>query len=306
MQLPHPRILIVDDEITNIELIADLFEADHEVLFATTGARALEIAATAMPDLILLDVMLPGMDGFEVCARLKADRLTVDIPVIFVTGMGDVVAETRGLALGAVDYITKPINPPVVRVRVTNHIELKKARDRLTQLAVTDGLTGLANRRRFDEMLALEFARHLRSHADLTLILLDIDHFKLFNDTYGHLRGDDCLRAIARVIERAMYRVTDLAARYGGEEFGCILPETGPPSDVIAVAERIRQGVIALEIPHQTSTTAAHVTVSLGVATHRCTSDGSPDHLIAHADEQLYLAKSQGRNQICLAATIAP
>lgn len=298
---PQARILIVDDESTNIELIADIFEDSYEVLFAKDGEKALEIAANAAPDVILLDVMLPGMDGFEVCSRLKADPLTKDIPVIFVTGLGDLEAEKKGLELGAMDYIAKPINPPVVKVRVKNQIDLKRARDQLARLATTDGLTGLANRRRFDEVLAMEHARHVRSKMELGLIMLDIDHFKLFNDTYGHVRGDDCLRAVAQVLRTTLHRATDLTARYGGEEFACILPDASSPEGLQAVAERLRQGVADLKIPHGHSPTADHVTISLGVVSACCTNDTSPAMLVSLADQQLYKAKAEGRNRICFA-----
>ena len=298
---PSARILIVDDEPVNIELIAEIFEQEHEVLFAVNGEQALKLAATSAPDVILLDVMLPGMDGFEVCSRLKSDPLTRDIPVIFITGLGDTTAETRGLELGAMDYIAKPINPPVVRMRVSNQIELKHARDQLAQLASTDGLTGLANRRRFDETLAQEHARHVRSGEELALIMLDIDHFKLFNDTYGHVRGDECLRAVAEVLKASLHRATDLAARYGGEEFACILPDARSEPGARAVAERIRQAIADLGIPHGGSPTADHITVSLGVVITHCDQASTPDKILARADEQLYRAKSQGRNQVCLA-----
>ncbi|SDB10084.1 diguanylate cyclase (GGDEF) domain-containing protein [Desulfonatronum thiosulfatophilum] len=289
------RILMVDDELVNIELIADIFDQDHEVLFAVNGEKALEVAMISAPDVILLDVLLPGMDGFEVCTRLKADPLTMDIPVIFITGLGDIAAEAKGLELGAMDYIAKPINPPVVRMRVRNQIELKRARDQLSRLASTDGLTGLANRRRFDEVLSMEHARHIRSGAELGLIMLDIDHFKLFNDTYGHVHGDDCLRAVADVLRESLHRTTDLAARYGGEEFTCILPDT---VKAYAVAERIRKGVEDLRIPHGHSPTADHVTISLGVVDTCCTRETSPSQIVARADQELYAAKTQGRNRI--------
>lgn len=298
------RILIVDDEPSNIELVADIFDGLYEVLFALDGEKALEVAASSAPDVILLDIMLPGMNGFEVCKRLKTDPLTTDIPVIFVTGMGDTEAETKGLELGAMDYITKPINPPVVKVRVRNQIELKQARDQLAQLATTDGLTGLANRRRFDEVLAMEHARHARAGTELALIMLDIDHFKLFNDTYGHVRGDDCLRAVARVLKDTLHRVTDLATRYGGEEFICILPDSASPEGVLKVAERIRQAVSGLSIPHGNSPTADHLTISLGVITACCTKNTSPSQLVAQVDEQLYKAKTEGRNRITFAQRV--
>jgi diguanylate cyclase (GGDEF)-like protein len=298
---PLTRILVVDDEPANIELIAGVFEDTYDVLFAMDGEKALEIATTRAPDLILLDVLLPGMDGFEVCSRLKADPLTVDIPIIFVTGMGDTDAETRGLELGAVDYIAKPINPPVVKMRVKNHVELKQARDQLARMASTDGLTGLANRRRFDEVLAMEYARHVRSGKELGLILLDIDHFKLFNDNYGHVCGDDCLRAVAQALREVVKRTTDLTARYGGEEFVCILPEAVSIEGVTFLANRIRKNIEGLKIFHGFSPTADHVTISLGAITTGCTPAISPSRLVSLVDKQLYLAKTRGRNQVCSA-----
>ncbi|NCC25364.1 MAG: diguanylate cyclase [Deltaproteobacteria bacterium] len=305
MRVPgQPRILVVDDEPANIELIAKIFEDDCEVLFALDGEKATKIAGETVLDVILLDVMLPGMDGFEICSRLKASELTRDIPVIFITGSGDIEAETRGLELGAMDYIAKPINPPAVRMRVRNQIELKRAREQLARLATTDGLTGLANRRRFDEVLALEHARHSRSGVELGLIMLDIDHFKNFNDTYGHVRGDECLREVARAMASSLWRATDLAARYGGEEFACILPEARPPHGVRDVAERIRRAVENLNIPHGNSPTADHVTVSLGAIGICCRKTSGPSSLVARADEFLYRAKAQGRNQVVFSSGV--
>jgi len=301
--MPRPRILVVDDEPSNVELLADIFGGDHEVLVAADGPAGLEVAATRVPDVILLDVMMPGIDGYEVCRRLKADPLTCAIPIIFITGLGDVAAETRGLQLGAVDYVTKPISPAAVRARVNNQITLKRVQDQLTRLATTDGMTGLANRRRFDEMLALECARHARSGAELSLILLDVDHFKTFNDTYGHVCGDDCLRQVAGVMGGAILRATDLAARYGGEEFVCLLPMTGQEG-AITIAEKIRHGIASLTIPHSHSSAADHVTVSLGVITARCVLGRSALDIVALADEQLYAAKSGGRNRL-RAASVA-
>lgn len=296
----QPKILVVDDDVTNIELLAEVFGDDYEVLFATDGAKALEIAATARPDLILLDVMMPGMDGFEVCSRLKAERITADIPVIFATGLGDHEAEVRGLELGAADYVTKPINPPVVRVRVRNQIELKEARDQLVRLAVTDGLTGLANRRHFDEVLQREHARQVRSGGELSLLLLDIDCFKLYNDNYGHLKGDDCLRVVANTLAGIFCRATDLPARYGGEEFACIMPDIDT-AGAHRMAERVLLGISELQIPHGHSPVAPYITVSIGVATGPCEKKHSPLHLIARADEQLYRAKAAGRNRYAMA-----
>ncbi|MBF0626903.1 MAG: diguanylate cyclase [Magnetococcales bacterium] len=296
LELPG-TVLIVDDEPINIAVLTDVLEDKYEILFATDGAKALELARTAQPDLILLDVMMPDMDGYEVCRLLKEGRETAHLPVIFVTAMTDVDNEARGLELGAMDYITKPVSPPVVRARVRNQIELKHARDQLLRQAVTDGLTGLANRRHFDSVLEKEYLRLARNRGLLSLILFDVDHFKAFNDTYGHLAGDDCLRRIGCVVLHTLTRAADLGARYGGEEFVCILPDTGHDG-ALALAERLRTEIMALGIPHVKSSAASLVTASLGVVTVRCIAGRSPLHVVAQADEQLYAAKSAGRNRI--------
>ncbi|MEO5364811.1 MAG: diguanylate cyclase [Magnetococcus sp. WYHC-3] len=291
------RVLVVDDEPDNIEVLAEVLGDLFEVLFATNGEQALALASSTHPDLILLDVVMPGLDGFAVCARLRQDRATAGIPVIFVTSMGDSATEAHGLEIGAVDFISKPVNPPVVRARVRNHIELKQARDRLTLLASTDGLTGLVNRRSFDDSLTMEYHRLARNQRELSLILFDVDHFKLFNDTYGHQAGDDCLRRVGQTVLGVLNRSADITARYGGEEFACILPETDSPG-AVAVAERLRQAVESLAIPHLRSPTVPRVTISLGVATVFCHGGQSPLQVVALADEQLYRAKHGGRNRV--------
>jgi diguanylate cyclase (GGDEF)-like protein len=291
------RIVIVDDETRNIELLANIFEDEYEVLFATNGEKALEIVRRFRPDVVLLDVMMPDIDGFEICSLLKSERFTADIPIIFITGLGDTEAETRGLELGASDYVTKPISPAIVKLRVDNQIELKRVRDLLTRQATLDGLTGLANRRTFDDALAREYARQSRASGQLSLIMIDIDFFKLFNDTYGHIAGDECLRKVARVIDTAACRPADISARYGGEEFVCILPETDY-TGAFAVAERIRRDIITLSIAHSASSIANTVTASLGVCSVHCIPDRSPLNLLAQADELLYSAKKAGRNRV--------
>ncbi|MEO5346250.1 MAG: diguanylate cyclase [Magnetococcus sp. YQC-9] len=298
MSLDQPgTILIVDDERINIAVLTDILEERYEILFATDGEKAIELAKSAQPDLILLDVKMPGVDGYEVCARLKEERDTAHIPIIFVTAMSDESDEAHGLELGAMDYITKPVSPPVVKARVRNQIELKQARDQLMRLAITDGLTGLSNRRHFDAMLEKEHQRLARTRGLLSLILFDLDHFKAFNDTYGHLAGDDCLRQVGGVVLHTLTRAADLGARYGGEEFVCLLPETNHEG-AVALAERLRHGVLELKIPHAKSSAARHVTMSLGVVTVRCIAGRSPLHVVALADEQLYAAKSAGRNRV--------
>lgn len=301
MTEPRPRLLVVDDEVSNIELIAEIFP-DYNVLFATHGKRALEMAASENPDVILLDIMMPDIDGYEVCRRLKLEKKTRPIPVIFISVLGDVAAETLGLELGAIDYISKPFSPAIVKMRVINQIELKRTREKLTQMSLTDALTKLANRRYFDKVLVQEYARHIRSGGDLSLILLDIDHFKKFNDTHGHICGDNCLQQVAGMLG-GMIRATDFVARYGGEEFVCILPETNYEG-AQAIAEKIRTTIAGLTIVQDGFDIVDQVTVSLGVVTGSCTPSRSPLMFVAKADELLYKAKSAGRNSF-ISATIS-
>jgi diguanylate cyclase (GGDEF)-like protein len=296
-----PQILVVDDDPTNIIILADILEETYDLLVATDGATAIALAETHDLDLILLDVMMPGLTGYEVCRHLKTLEKTADIPVIFVTGLGEDDAEMQGLSAGAVDYLSKPINPSIVERRISNHIELKRARDRLSQLAMIDALTGLRNRRALDQALELECQRFRRARAGtLSVILIDIDHFKRFNDTYGHPAGDACLRQVGMVIRNTVQRASDVAARYGGEEFAAVLAET-PYQGAITVAEQIRTGIERLALPHAGSPTAGIVTASLGVVTVDAGSEVSPGILIAAADTLLYGAKNQGRNRVVAA-----
>jgi diguanylate cyclase (GGDEF)-like protein len=290
-------ILIVDDDVGNIEVLNAVLEDDYETCFATSGEEAIRIALEVLPDLILLDVLMPGIDGYEVCRRLKADFLVADVPVIFVTGLGDQEAEVRGLLLGAIDYVTKPISPAVVRARVRNHLDLKRMRDELAEVAVTDALTGLSNRRRLEQLLKVETARLVRTAGFLSVIMLDIDFFKQFNDTYGHPAGDRCIVMIAAALNRAVRRAADLTARYGGEEFTCVLPSTEHEA-AMDVARNIRDQVHALGIPHTGSAVGTYVTVSVGVATAPCMPGMAPELWIQTADHQLYLAKAAGRNNV--------
>ncbi|MBF0152784.1 MAG: diguanylate cyclase [Magnetococcales bacterium] len=293
----QPKILIVDDVLSNIDLLHQALGEEYEVLFATHGQDALIIAATENPDLILLDVMMPEMDGYQVCRRLKAEEGTRHIPIIFVTALTEEADEARGLLLGAIDYLTKPISVPILQARVRNHLELKKRGDLLERLAMMDGLTGVPNRRRFDETLEREWRRCLRAMRPLSLVLVDIDHFKLFNDHYGHTLGDRCLKKIATAMAKTQTRSADLVARYGGEEFVCLLPEIASEG-AQASARRMQEAVASLCIPHQASPTAEHVTLSLGVATMTPSRLRVPGHLIEAADGFLYQAKGAGRNRL--------
>lgn len=301
---PQPVVLVVDDEPVNIEVLAGGLEG-YEVVFAASGAEALAQAAAEAPDLILLDVMMPDLDGYEVCRRLKADHRLRKIPVIFVTALGQAADVVRGLEAGAVDYITKPVTLPVMRARVRAHLELKLARDTLERRALVDGLTGLANRRRFDEFLEQEWRRAARGQTSLALVMLDVDFFKRYNDYYGHLAGDECLRQVAGVLRAALQRPADLAARYGGEEFACLLPETDAEG-AARVADRIQSGLAAQRLPHANSPTAAWVTVSQGVAVQWPAASQTALGLVQAADQWLYAAKSSGRNRIVTAPLETP
>lgn len=295
------RILIVDDSTANIKVLGEGLRSEHQVIFATSGADALRLASSSpLPDLILLDIVMPEMDGYDVCRQLKGKIETSDIPIIFITARNEVEDETRGLELGAVDYITKPFSMAIVKARVRTHLELKRHRDMLARLSQIDGLTGIANRRRFDEMLDIEWRRASRETAGLSLIMIDIDHFKQFNDRYGHLAGDDCIKRVASTLSCSATRAADFVARYGGEEFACILPGMTAEA-VTSFAEKIRASVEELAIPHDSSAIADHVTVSLGTATvspAEVTDGRPPATLVESADQALYQAKAAGRNRV--------
>lgn len=293
---PRPRVLLVDDEPVNLCVLSELFREDYEVITATSGEEALAQCRLDPPDLLLLDIVMPGMDGLDVCRRLKGEAATREVPVIFITALGRPQEETAALETGAVDFISKPVNPAVVRARVRTHLTLKAQSDFLRSLAFLDGLTGVANRRRFDEVLEAEWRRHRRHAASLGLIMLDIDQFKHFNDTYGHQAGDACLRALAQALADRMRRSHDLAARYGGEEFACILPETDLAGTRL-IAESLLEAIRGLAIPHE-DVPAGKVTASLGLAVMVPATDEGPALLVAQADGKLYAGKTSGRNRI--------
>ena len=294
----RPRLLVVDDQRVNIQALFQAFQADHKVQMATSGEQALALCRSQPPDLVLLDVVMPGMDGFEVCRRLKADDATKDIPVIFVTGHNDEEAETRGLDAGAVDFISKPINPRIVRARVKTHLTMKRQSDLLRQWVYIDGLTGVGNRRCFDEHLKSEWDRAARLGAPLSVALVDVDLFKRYNDHYGHLSGDECLRRLAAVMKASLRRPTDMVARYGGEEFALLLPDTDADG-ALRLANQIRKELLEAHIEHAESSVGPLLTISVGLCTRPPDAVGSAAGLLEIADAQLYLAKSRGRDQAC-------
>jgi diguanylate cyclase (GGDEF)-like protein len=292
------RLLIVDDQPLNIRQLHQIFQADYEVFVALSGNDALAFCQTQVPDLILLDVVMPDLDGYAVCRRLKLDPRTCEIPVVFVTSQSDSTEEEDGLAAGAADFIAKSASANVMRARVSTLVTLKRQTDLLRSLAQLDGLTGLANRRHFDATLDAEWRRGVRSGSPLALILIDIDYFKNFNDCYGHPAGDACLQQVAKCLREEFTRSPDLIARYGGEEFVCVLPDT-PLAGAEAKAQLLETAIRALSIPHEKSEVPGGiVTISLGVAGAIPTRRGKLADLILGADRSLYLAKDAGRAQV--------
>ncbi len=293
------RVLIIDDQPENIHVLANIIQEQYDVQAATNGAKALEIAfGKNPPDMILLDIVMPEMNGYEVCRRLKADEQTRDIPVIFVTVRNSTEDEEYGFNLGAVDYISKPFQPTVVRVRVRNHMNLKIKAEMLEKLSLRDGLTNIPNRRSFDKELQREWSHAMRGGHPLPVLMIDIDHFKQYNDNYGHGAGDECLKRVAETMNRKPRRPLDFIARYGGEEFVALLPDTDA-TGALQVAEQLRAAVAEANIPHAHSDTAPMVTISIGVATHsQKTPKTSMEELLTAADLALYQAKEKGRNQV--------
>ncbi|MDN2488207.1 diguanylate cyclase [Kosakonia sacchari] len=295
----RPRVLIVDDQPINIHILNELFTAYFDVLLATNGEKALSLAKEQKPDLILLDIVMPIMDGYEVCRRLKSDPLTEFIPVIFVTAETEADVEAYGFEIGAVDFISKPINPAIVRARVITHIALKIYMDIMRNNAWLDGLTGLHNRRRFDELLQQNWLLCRREHKPIVLMMIDVDFFKSYNDHYGHLAGDDCLRAIASSFKSTIRRATDTVFRYGGEEFACLLPFTDDEG-ARECANSMLQSVQKLEIRHDFSKVSKFVTISIGISWVIPINEQGWTQLLLDADKALYESKSNGRNKITL------
>ncbi|MFC0252157.1 diguanylate cyclase [Massilia consociata] len=291
------KVLVADDDAINREVLGELLMPEYTVLLAKNGAQTLERAARHAPDLILLDVMMPDMDGYEVLRRLRADPQTAHIAVIFISGLDRPEDEANGLKMGAADYITKPFNATVVMARVALHLQVVRQRRMLERLANVDGLTELANRRRFDEVYGMEWQRARRSGRPLSLALLDIDAFKQYNDRYGHPAGDRALRSVARTAGAAMRRPADLAARYGGEELVLLLPETGA-LDARELVSHLRDAVAGLAIAHESSSVAPVLTVSVGGASWYPGSAEQPAELVEAADAELYRAKQAGRNRV--------
>lgn len=311
-------ILIVDDCPDTRTLLGVTLETAgmNDLVFASSGEEAITVmglkpeSVARRIDLVLMDLHMPGMGGLEATRKIRA-RMGERVPVMIITAQTDPAALARAFDAGATDYVRKPIEPIELTARVRAALARKRALERrilrtgeLERLSVIDGLTGVINRRAFDELFERECRRSVRDGRPLSLIMIDIDHFKAYNDHYGHVEGDECLRAVARALQRAALRPGDRVARYGGEEFVMLLPGTNDEG-VEHVARALRRVVAALKIPHGHSPTAPYLTISLGVATAPSGVVASPRALIEAADSGLYLAKGNGRNCVCRGDTHA-
>lgn len=280
-------------------MLGEVLREEYRISFATDGRTALDLAFSARDgfDLILLDIMMPEMDGYEVCLALKENRKTRNIPVIFITARADEADETKGLRLGAVDYIIKPFSQAIVKARVKTHLELKRHRDFLEHLSSLDGLTGIPNRRRFDEVIQAEWRNAIREKSCLSLIMIDIDYFGAYNNAYDHVAGDDCLKKVAKTLVGSVKRPTDFVARYGGEEFAAVLPKT-EIEGAFHIAEQMRKNIEELNISHSASLADIRVTISLGAAVVYPNTSITLEYLIKASDGALFNAKRSGRNQV--------
>ncbi|GAB6071366.1 hypothetical protein JCM30760_24630 [Thiomicrorhabdus hydrogeniphila] len=289
-----PTLLIVDDVAINLGMISDLLHDEYNIKVSKTGAKALEIANLEdQPDLILLDVQMPEMDGYEVCRQLKNNPYTSNIPVIFLTAKNNQRDEEFGLNLGAVDYIYKPYNPAIVKIRVRNHINLKLKSDWLEELSMVDGLTHIPNRRFYETEYDKYFKEVNRHHENLYLMMIDVDDFKLYNDNYGHGKGDECLKKVANALNNNLKRPSDFIARYGGEEFVVLLKDIDE-AGAKTLAQKLVDSVSNLNIDHRFSSVCSCVTISVGMA--KFNDSQAKKDLLKEADDALYKAKSEGKN----------
>lgn len=294
-----PTVLLVDDMTTNLLLLNDLLKEDYEIKVAKNGKKAIEIALSdTQIDLILLDIMMPDLDGYEVCKILKNSEQSKNIPIIFVTAKDSQEDEEYGLNLGAIDYITKPFSKTIVKLRVRNHVELKLKNDILEELSMYDGLTHIPNRRYFDETFDRRYKEAMRQNEDLTVIMIDIDFFKPYNDNYGHGKGDEALRKVAIALKDTLKRPNDFIARYGGEEFVVLLSNL-PQESISIVANELLDAVRDLNIEHLYSKVQNRITVSLGIFHKTKDLNTTKEEMLKSADELLYKAKNSGRDQYC-------
>ena len=294
MDESKPLILIVEDSSVNGKLCERLLnKSGYNTAVCTDGESAIEFVNTNSPDLILLDIVMPGIDGYEFCKVMKNNPKIKHTPIIFLSAMNDEQSIIKGFENGAVDYITKPFRHQELLARTKTHVELKRAKEKLLRMAITDELTGLVNRRYFMGRLLHEYERTKRYESVFTVLMIDLDYFKKINDTYGHQAGDTVLRTISDSMKLSV-RLSDIIGRIGGEEFAVILPETDINAALI-IGDRLRKRIEALEIPHKSS--KLKITISIG-ASPSSKDDLSIDDVLQRSDAALYRAKDNGRNRI--------
>ncbi|MCT7910560.1 diguanylate cyclase [Arcobacter lacus] len=300
MEHKKPTILIVDDMTTNLLLLSDLLKDDCNIKISKSGTKALEILnAPNDIDLVLLDIEMPDINGYEVCKELKNNNKTKNLPIVFITAKNSEEDEEFALNLGAIDYITKPFSKAILKLRLKNHLELKLKTDLLEQLSMYDGLTNIRNRRFFDEAFETTFLEIKRENKNLAVMMIDIDFFKPYNDNYGHGKGDEALKKVAFALQSTIKRPTDLVARYGGEEFVILLKDIDKPG-LETVAKNLLEAVRDLKITHVFSKVANFITVSIGISYYNTNKDITKIELLIKADETLYKVKNSGRNNFSI------
>ena len=292
------KILIVDDDTATLLELTSILKPDYTVFTAKDGNTCLERARENLPDLILLDVIMPDMNGFKVLSKLGEDEITKEIPILFITGNTDCENEIKGLAAGAVDYVHKPFNETLVKLRVRHQLQLISQFKKIQHLSMIDQLTDIPNRRCFEIKVNEEWDRASREQTPLSVIMLDIDHFKKYNDTYGHQQGDVALAAMSKLLMNVLRRPGDFAARWGGEEFILLLPNTSTQG-AYDVAENVRKLTEEMTIPASDGS-ATRLTVSIGVNTRVPGQSCSIDKFVSWTDMALYTAKNKGRNRVCI------
>ena len=290
-------VLIVDDENSNIIALTHILSQEYTVYAAKSGQNAIIAAEKYLPDVVLLDIIMPDMDGYAVIAELKNSPKTNKIPVIFITGLSNASDEEKGLALGASDYIAKPFSPAIVKLRVNNQIKMLENLHTIERLSMIDQLTDLPNRRSFDFRLKEEWERAMREQTPISILILDVDNFKNYNDTYGHQQGDVALQAVAKIIVQSLKRSADFTSRWGGEEFVALLPCTDL-AGAMTIAEQMRINVENAVIPCVMGSDTK-ITISIGINTELPPWYSTYDSFISEAHKALYRAKEAGRNRIC-------
>jgi len=291
-----PVVLIVDDDPASLRDLNQILSDDYDIVMAKSGREALELSVSEKPDLILLDVVMDDMSGYDVLGRLQEKQETAYTPVIFITGLVSAEDEEKGLILGAADYITKPFRNVVVKARVKTQISNLRQHREIERLSMTDALTGIPNRRGFDLRMAVEWAHAIREKTPISLLMVDLDNLKEYNDTYNHLQGDEVLKIVARTLSSAVKRAQDLAARIGGDEFAVLLPNTDLQS-AAEIADMLRAEIENTRI-YTNAGAETGMTVSIGAACVCPVPDDDPSGLMETADARLYTAKNGGRNRV--------